>query len=164
MRPHLLMTIIAIAGLSTSAGALAAGNAPCGVTTSVSADGVVELSNIENNEQCDATPSVPAAAQNGAQNGAATGEPARGALPAATGDAPASPAADAQSAQGDQAKDPRQNYRDSVLQGAPGTKAAYPSVSRRYKMIDKAAYQAANAGAAQQGAPSAPAAGGAPGQ
>jgi hypothetical protein len=100
---------------------------PCGIATDVSADGSVELSNTANTTPCDS--------------------PVKAAGSAADQTAPT---ADAQSAQADPPKDPREAYHDKMLQGVEGTTAANPSVSRRYKMMDKATYQATVPGAAPQ--------------
>jgi hypothetical protein len=61
-----------------------------------------------------------------------------------TAGASADPAAavGGQSTTADAPKDPREQYRDSMLQGAEGTTAANPSVSRRYKMMDRETYRA----------------------
>jgi hypothetical protein len=63
--------------------------------------------------------------------------------------APASAASSkpAEKAAGQQAadeppKDPREQYRDAMLQGAEGTTGANPAVSRRYKMMDRETYNA----------------------
>jgi hypothetical protein len=47
-------------------------------------------------------------------------------------------------------KDPREQYRDNMLQGTEGTTAENPAVSRRYKMMDRETYRATVLGATPQ--------------
>jgi hypothetical protein len=69
----------------------------------------------------------------------------------ATAVAPA-PAADSSTAEAP--KDPREQYRDAVMKVPEGQPlSATSAVSRRYKMMDKAAYQAKVLDAASQTAP-----------
>jgi hypothetical protein len=142
MNRSLLHSLLWSAGMTFGATALAQGQGDCGVTSSVRADGSVLLSNTDNVVKCD-PPGAKAPA-------AAPATPSKS--PAPVADAPAAPAAAAPAAAAsdanassdgtDQAKDPRAQYRDAMLQAAPGTTGANPSVSRRYKMMDKETYQA----------------------
>lgn len=138
MKRSMLNSLLWAAALTLGGAALADGPGPCGITTTVRADGTVELSNTGTTVRCDA----PASGTPGSPSSNATGS---------TSGASAAPAADARSAQADPPKDPRQQYRDWMLQGAEGTTAANPSVSRRYKMMDKQTYQATVLGGAPQG-------------
>jgi len=145
MKRSILNSLLWAAALTFGAAALADGAGPCGITTTVRADGIVELSNTGTTVKCDAPVSVPSSTQ-----GSAPGSPSSNASGSTSGPS-AVPAADAQSAQADPPKDPRQQYRDAMLQGAEGTTAANPSVSRRYKMMNKQTYQATVLGGAPQG-------------
>jgi hypothetical protein len=135
----------AAAALTFGGAALADGPGPCGITTTVRADGTVELSNTGTTVKCDTPVSVPSSAR-----GSTPGTPSHKASGSTSGPS-AAPATDAQSAQADPPTDPRQQYRDAMLQGAEGTTAANPSVSRRYKMMNKETYQATVLDGAPQG-------------
>jgi hypothetical protein len=50
-------------------------------------------------------------------------------------------------------KDPREQYRDIMLQGTEGTTAENPAVSRRYKMMDRETYRATVLGVTPQASP-----------
>jgi hypothetical protein len=67
----------------------------------------------------------------------------------APGAAVATPA-DAQAAAADAPKDPREQYRDNILTGEQAPSGPTLSVSRRYKMMDKATYQATIIGTTPQ--------------
>jgi len=145
MRRSILNSLFWAAALTLGAAALADGPGPCGITTTVRADGTVELSNTGTTVKCDTPVSLP-----GSTRGSTPGSPSSNASGSASGPS-AAPATGAQSAQAEPPRDPRQQYRDAMLQGAEGTTAANPSVSRRYKMMNKETYQAAVLGGAPQG-------------
>jgi len=163
MKRNVLHSLLCSAGLALCGAALAGDPALCGITTNVRADGTVELSNTGNAAKCEApapgTATKPAAPPASPPAAAAPGKPAgtdarptdtAAVQPVSPSTAPAADAAPA-----DPPKDPRQQYRDAMLEGAPGTTAANPSVSRRYKMMSKDAYQATVLGGTLQG-PAAP--------
>ena len=155
MNRNIRKPLLCLAALAVSGSALADGTAPCGISTNVLANGTVELSNTGSVAKCEppaatpasvpaATPSAPAKASSSANDAA----PNNTATAAPEPSAP--PAADSQAAS-DQAKDPRESYKEAMLQGAPGTTAANPAVSRRYKMMDKATYRATVLSGGSQG-------------
>jgi len=161
MKRQVLHPLLCSAGLLLGGAALAGESAPCGITTNVRADGTVELSNTGSTARCDAPAPVPAgkpaAAPAGASAAALPADKSPAADAKAAGGAAgqgaaasAGQAADAAPAPADPPKDPRQQYRDAMLEGAPGTTAANPSVSRRYKMMNKDTYQATILGGAPQ--------------
>jgi hypothetical protein len=152
MKRSILNSLLWAAGLTLAAAAQADGSGPCGIATTVRADGTVELSNTAATARCDTPASTPVSAPAtpvGAPVSAPSSPSSR--APSSSSDPYAAPAADAQSTQADPPMDPRQQYRDSMLQGAEGTTAANPSVSRRYKMMSKETYQATVLGGAPQG-------------
>lgn len=116
----LVQPLLVCMSLFFAGAALAAANGA--VHEEQAADGAVELTNI-----------LPADAQ--------TPAPAE---PAAAGDA-AAKATTQQTSTEPPPKDPREAYRDKMRQGANAdgspTTAANPSVSRRYKMMDKETYR-----------------------
>lgn len=133
---------------SPAAGSTPAAN-PCKIDSRLQKNGTVELSNTRNVGKC----ATPAASPAGAKSAAAAA-PAAPVAPAApppqpVAAAPASPAPK----DGTPPKDARERYRDAMVAGAPGTTAANPAVSRRYKMVDKQTYQA-NMAATPSPAPS----------
>ncbi len=152
--------------LLCTAGLLLAGAAPaqdadlCGIDTHVGADGTVELSNTGNTTKCDTptgkSPAAPAGASANpplqpapaAATAAVVPPAAPTPAPGEAGNTSTASSADSATDQAQPGSDPRQQYRDAMLRGAPGTTAANPAVSRRYKMISKDAYQSAvqNAG------------------
>jgi hypothetical protein len=106
------------------------------IVSSEAADGSVELSNLS------APDSQPPATVDAAVEAAATAQPA---ADSTTAEAP---------------KDPREQYRDMVMKVPEGQPmSATSAVSRRYKKMDKSAYQANVLDSAGQTAP-APQAGG----
>lgn len=153
MTRSLFQSLVWSAGLALCGPALADGAGPCGITTHVRADGTVELSNTGSTTACD-VPAGPAAADARARGATdARVPPAAAAAVALPAAAPAAPADSPQPPAGDGTKDPRESYRDAMLQGAPGTSAANPAVSRRYKMMNKETYQATVLGGAAPGSP-----------
>ncbi len=149
MKPGLLQLLLLSAGLMLGGAVLA--DAPpaagtCDISTHIADDGSVKLSNAED-AKCEApagtTAAVPAVTPEGTANGASDSKlrstRASGRAPEANVDP--SPA-DGSNGQSDPPKDPREQYRDAMMQGNPGTTAANPAVSRRYKAMDKASYQA----------------------
>lgn len=138
MKRSILNSLLWAGALIFAGAARADGPGPCGITTTVRADGTVELSNTGTAVKCDMAVSQPSSTQGGPSS-------------STPGSTSGPPAADAQSAQADPPTDPRQQYRDAMLQGAEGTTAANPSVSRRYKMMNKESYQATVLGGSLQG-------------
>jgi len=150
MNPSIRTPLMCLAAMALSGSALADAAAPCGIATNVLANGTVELSNTGTAVKCEppaGTPSAPA-------NAAAVSAPTKVAPSAneAAPDSSATPVADAQAAQADTSKDPREVYKDAMIQGA-GTPAENPALSRRYKMMDKATYQATVLSGPNSGAP-----------
>lgn len=152
MNRKLAVSLTCSAALLCAGTAHAAGADPCAIDTNVRKDGTVELSNIGHATKCEVAPAprTPAAAPVPATPPAPVAAPAS-ASPVAvdsgrTNDA--ATASDAATAPPADQKDPRQSYRDAMLAGAPGTTGANPAVSRRYKMMDKATYQATVLGGA----------------
>ena len=151
MNRKLAVSLMCSAGLLCAATAHAEGADPCAIDTKVRADGTVELSNIGHTTKCEvapaphattpAAPPAPAAAPASASPVAV--DTGKESVAAAAADAATTPPADQ--------KDPRENYREAMLAGAPGTTAANPAVSRRYKMMDKATYQATVLGGSPPG-------------
>jgi len=150
MKHYLLNSLLCSAALLFAGAVLAEAPDPCAIETKVRDDGTVELSNIGHTRKCEVAPAprtptqaaapVPAAPPAPPAPAAALGSvSAERAASSASVDAP--PADTASSSQTDQ-KDRRESYRDAMVAGAPGTTAANPAVSRRYKMMDKATYQA----------------------
>jgi hypothetical protein len=146
MKRNKLSVLLAMAFMVLGSAAAAEDGNPCGIKTDVKDNGTVELSNTENTVKCDA----PAAAQGNppvtAPAGDAEKSPADASANASGSGTAASSAPAAADGQADQADsrrvDPQQQYRDAMLQGAPGTTAANPAVSRRYKMMNKETYKA----------------------
>jgi hypothetical protein len=99
-----------------------------GIVSNDAANGSVELSNISATDSPE-----PAAVEPSAATAAATPT-----AESATAEAP---------------KDPREQYRDQVLKEPEGPTSATSAVSRRYKKMDKATYQATMLDAAAQTAP-----------
>lgn len=100
------------------------------IVTNESANGSVELSNIP------ATDNQPPVAADATAEAAATTTPA---AESSTAEAP---------------KDPREQYRDNMMKEPEGQPTyATTAASRRYKMVDKAAYQANMLEPASQAAP-----------
>jgi hypothetical protein len=62
--------------------------------------------------------------------------------------APAAPDVAAAPAADEAAKDPRELYRDKVLQDGAENTSATSAASRRYRMVDRATYQTNNPGTA----------------
>ena len=111
VRPLLLLIGLAFGGVAIAADVTPTG----GVYATDGANGSVELSNIssgDSQEPVVAAPDPAAAAQ-----------------------------AEAQAAAAEPPKDPRQQHRDTLLQGEQGAPGATSNASRRYKMMDKATYQ-----------------------
>jgi len=155
MNRKLVCSLLCSAGLLPLGPAFAQNADPCAIDTKVRTDGTVELSNIGNTGKCEVAPAPRSATPNaaptampvvtgdsaspatgadsGADSGADRGADRGTSAAAAPAGAPSSPTANQ--------KDPRENYRDAMLAGAPGTTAANPAVARRYKMMDKATYQ-----------------------
>jgi hypothetical protein len=125
VKPLVVLLGLAFGGVAGSA-ALAA-DAAAGVYAKEDANGSVELSNIPSSDNQEPVVAAPAAAT--AATGSAS-EPA-GAAPA-----------DGQTGAAEPPKDPRQQLRDTVLQRDQGSSGATSNASRRYKMMDKATYQA----------------------
>jgi len=141
MNRKLVVLLLCSAGMLSAGAARADGADPCAIDTKVRADGMVELSNIGHSSKCEVAPASRAAAP--ALPPAPPAAPdapkplAAQSAPANPGVAPSDPATAPPADQ----KDRRENYRDAVLAGAPGTAVGNPAVSRRYKMMDKATYQ-----------------------
>jgi len=144
MNHRLLLSLMCSTGLLFAGAARAEGADPCAIDTKVRADGTVELSNTGNTGKCDVAP----APRTAAVAAPVSARPAGSAASSASGTA--APADPAPAPQAD-AKDPRETYRDNMLAGAPDTTAANPAVSRRYKMMDKATYQATVLSGGSQG-------------
>jgi len=150
MNRTLVVSLMFSAGLLAAATARAEGTDPCAIDAKVGKDGAVELSNIGHTSKCDVAPAPHGAAPTAASAPAVPPAPvaatSAGTSPVATDTAKADPAvappAESATPPAADAKDPRSNYRDAMIAGAPGTTGANPAVSRRYKMMDKATYQA----------------------
>ncbi len=133
--PFALILGLSLSGMATAAGP-AAPAAPGQVYSSESASGSIELSNLSADESQEPVATAPAANT----DNSASAEP--GAEPLAA-DAP---------------KDPREQYRDKVLQAPEVPTPATTNASRRYKMMDLATYRATvlgNTAPAPQGGASA---------
>ena len=146
MKQTLCNTLLGLSGLLLAGAVYAEGADPCGIDTSVRKDGTVELSNIEHAKKCEVTPAPRTAAAAPTPAPAATIAPATDApstasISPADSTVAAAPADPSPATPGDQ-KDRRETYHDAMLAGEAGTTASNPSVSRRYKMMDKATYQA----------------------
>lgn len=151
MRSKLITPLLLAAGMSLGGAAMAADPGPGGITTSVAPNGTVELSNVlatvKSVPVAGGAPAAPAPVQPMPKQDTQPANPA--ATSAAASTASATTAPNTQTAATDEpAKDPRQQYRDTMLQGAEGTTAANPSVARRYKMMDKETYRATVLGGA----------------
>jgi hypothetical protein len=112
VKPLVLLIGLAIGGAAMAADAPTAG----GVYATDADNGSVELSNIattDNQEPVVAAPDPAAAAP-----------------------------ADAQAAGAEPPKDPREQYRENLIKSEQATAGATSNASRRYKMMDKATYQA----------------------
>lgn len=157
MKSDLRSFLLFSTGLLLGSAALAAPPAPvpalaapapasCDVTMTTADDGSVKLSNSAD-PRCDvpaaASAPVPAGASGEVANGSpdemvkstrASGRPFQ--------NIPVAASADAASGQPAPQKDAREQYRDIMMQGNQGTTASNPAVSRRYKAMDKATYQA----------------------
>jgi hypothetical protein len=127
VKRQIVKPLVVLLGLAFGSVALAA-DAAGGVYAKEGANGSVELSNIPSTDNQEPVVAAPAVA-----TGSATGS--------ATEPAAAAPA-DAQTGAAEPPKDPRQQLRDTVLQRDQGTSGATSNASRRYKMMDKATYQA----------------------
>jgi hypothetical protein len=114
VKPLLVAFGVAFSGLAMAADAPAGAS---GVYATEGADGSVELSNLS--ASGDQQPVV-----------------------AAPADAGTAAPADAQTSGGEPQKDPREQYRDNLIKSEQGTAGATSNASRRYKMMDKATYQA----------------------
>lgn len=149
MNSKLLQCLLFSVGLMLVATAHAELPAPCGISAAEAADGSVKLSNAED-PKCDVPAAVPAAAP-------AAPASAPDSAASATTDTPVvstrtsgraldasaeAPTADPSNAQPDAPKDPRERYRDAMVLGSQSPGAGNPAVSRRYKAMDKATYQA----------------------
>ncbi len=124
----MLKAFVVVFGLSLGGAVLAAGPAapavpaaPGQVYSSESASGSIELSNISADESQEPVATAPAAAN-------------------ADSTATAAPGTDAVAA--DAPKDPREQYRDKVLQAPEVATPGTTNASRRYKMMDLATYRA----------------------
>ena len=137
MNRKLAVSLLCCAGLLSAGAARAEGADPCAIDTIVRSDGTVELSNVGHATRCEVAP--------GSRTPAAAPLPPAAASPVAAdtvkANAAATPADTASAPPADQ-RDPRASYRDAMLAGVPGTTGGNPAVSRRYKMMDKATYQA----------------------
>jgi hypothetical protein len=125
-----LNSLLVSCGLTLSLAAIPLGSASAqGIVSNESADGSVELSNLS-------APDNPAPVAADATAGAAAATPP------------------AESANAEAPKDPREQYRDTVMKVPEGQPlSATSAASRRYKMMDKAAYQANVLDPAAQTAP-----------
>ena len=147
MKIQKLKAFVVVFGLSLGGAVLAAGPAvpvvpaaPGQVYSSESTSGSIELSNISADESQEPVATAPADANNA--NNANADSAATGGEPLAA-DAP---------------KDPREQYRDKMLQAPEVPTPATTNASRRYKMMDQATYRAAilgNTAPAPQGGASA---------
>jgi hypothetical protein len=146
MNKTLRNSLLGLSGLLLSGAALAEGTDPCKIDTNVRKDGTVELSNIEHAKKCEVAPTPrigTAAAAPEPAHAVVTAPPRATAVAAsASNTSTAAPPADTPPATSSDQKDRREVYHDAMLAGESGTTAANPSVSRRYKMMDKATYQA----------------------
>jgi hypothetical protein len=137
LSPLGLLLGLSLSGMAAAAGP-AAPAAPGQVYSSESSSGSIELSNISADESQEPVATAPAAA-----NTDDTATAAPGAEPLAA-DAP---------------KDPREQYRDKVMQTPEVPTPATTNASRRYKMMDLATYRATvlgNTAPTPQGGASAP--------
>ena len=152
MNRDLLFSLVCSAGLLCAGAARAAGADPCAIDVKVRDDGTVELSNTGNTRKCEVAPAPPTAAEPAAPvaPAATPGSAGQVASAASSASGTVAPADAATSPQAD-VKDPREKYRDDMLSGAPDATAANPAVSRRYKMMDKATYQATVLSGGSQG-------------
>ncbi len=123
MKRQILKPLVLLIGLAFGGVAMAADAPPVGgVYVTEGANGSVELSNTSTTDNQEPVVAAPAP--------------------------DASAPADAQTAAAEPPKDPREQVRDTVLQreqaaaAATGTTGATSNASRRYKMMDKATYQA----------------------
>jgi hypothetical protein len=135
--PFVLMLGLSLSGMAAAAGPVAPA-APGSVYSSESASGSIELSNISADESQEPVATAPVAAST---DNTTTASP--GAEPV-TADAP---------------MDPREQYRDKVLQAPEVATPGTTNASRRYKMMDLATYRATvlgNTAPAPQGGASAP--------
>jgi hypothetical protein len=118
--------LVVVIGLAFGGAALAAEAKPAGgVYATESANGSVELSNLPTTDSQQPVVAAP---------DPATVVPA----PAAPTAAPAQ----ADAAGADPQKDPREQYRDNMLKSDQAVAGPTSNASRRYKMMDKATYQA----------------------
>jgi hypothetical protein len=139
VKVKILSPLVLLLGLCLSGVAVAAGPpapaAPGQVFTNESDSGSIELSNIPADESQEPVATAPAAAN--ADNSATPGaEPVAADVP----------------------KDPREQYRDKVMQAPEVPTPATTNASRRYKMMDLATYRATvlgNSAPAPQGGASA---------
>jgi|GEM_PF-3861141 len=149
MNRNLRNPLLCLAGLALAGSAFADTVGPCSIASNVRPDGTVELSNTANVAKCD-TPSsrsndsasAPAAAPSAPAKVTSSASEAAPVRAAVVPEAAPPPPADAQSASSSPTADPREAYKNAMLEGAPGTTGANPAVARRYKMMDKATYQA----------------------
>ena len=143
MKLALLNSLLCTSGLVLGGAALAEGPDPCAIDAAVRGDGTVELSNIGHTSKCEVAPAPRASTT--ASTPAPAAPPAPASAPPAAVDSRsaklAAPPTDPAAAPPADQKDRRESYHDNMLAGAPGTTAANPAVSRRYKMMDKATYQ-----------------------
>jgi len=159
MNRTLVVSMMISAGLLSAALAHAEGSDPCAIDAKVGKDGAVELSNIGHTSKCEVAPGPHGAAAMPTPAPVPVVPPApAAAAPAAApvaadagkSESAGAPPADPATPAAADAKDPRSNYRDAMIAGAPGTTGANPAVARRYKMMDKATYQATVLGGAPQ--------------
>jgi hypothetical protein len=140
LKRKILNPLLLLLGLCFGGGVIAADTTgKNSIQVQESADGSIELSNVSSpNDQetviAAPDPAAPAAADTQAPGQARAAPDAQG-------------AADTQATAADAPKDPRQEYRDRVLQPTDGPTAGNPAVSRRYKMMDRETYRASVVGA-----------------
>jgi hypothetical protein len=149
-----------VAGLGCAGASLADPAAAGAITARTTPSGSVELSNLPSIDNAGTVivapepaapasvkpstskPALPAPAAAVAPAPQAGNEPKPDSTQAAAPDAGAAASSEDRTTSSDASlKDPREQYRDNMLQGAQDKPAANPSASRRYKMMDKATYQ-----------------------
>jgi hypothetical protein len=160
VKRKILNPLLLLLGLCFGGGVIAADTTgKNSIQVQESADGSIELSNVSSpNDQetviAAPDPAAPAAADTQAP-GQVRAAPEAQAPDQGRAAADAQGAADTQATAADAPKDPRQEYRDRVLQPTDGPTAGNPAVSRRYKMMDRETYRASVVGASPA-APQAP--------
>jgi hypothetical protein len=139
VKRRIISSLLLAMGMTLAAGASAADATGRGsIITEENADGSVVLSNIPSTDNQEAVVAAP--------DPATTAAGPRGVTPLQA-------TSDPQSAAADGPKDPREQYRDSMMQGAPGTTAGNPAVARRYKMMDRETYRTTVLGATPESPP-----------